>query len=108
MTFLIDDDIVIEKHNNFLNKTILEYRKKSNCIIGANLGGIMDESYFGRILYGIAKNLFSEWKKKDSLNSDTRTYNKHPLWLPPKKSKVFYMTNIPVEDFWHSNLIGNL
>ena len=85
ITFLIDDDIVIVKHNNFLNETILEHKTKSNCIIGANLGGIIDESYFGRILYLIAKNLFSEWMKKNLSNSEINEYKKHPLWLRPKK-----------------------
>lgn len=85
LTFFIDDDIVVhaeKDHTSTFFTNIISRNSKNNFIIGANLGGILDESYVGRLLYLISVGKIGLLKHdKGVMNTATRwNFQNSPLW----------------------------
>lgn len=79
VVFFIDDDIVVQKNNDFFNSVVKHYKNNKNCIVGATLTGIIDESYYGRLLYLVNKDMSGIFKV--SAKSQSISHRRNPLWL---------------------------
>jgi hypothetical protein len=85
LTFFIDDDIVLYAGKN--NKksffdSVISHNQRHNFIIGANIGGILDESYNGRLWYlsDIGKAALLKHDKGLSNTTTRWNFKKNPLW----------------------------
>lgn len=87
-TFFIDDDMVSCEDNTknercFFDHVVANYQDTQNCIIGATLIGILDESYVGRLDYLIEQNKDSIFRQDSDLDNteDKWNFKKNPLWI---------------------------
>jgi len=89
MTCFMDDDIIAcsnhfgNNHRCFFDIMSSKYRIEDNFVVGASLGGIIDESYIGRIEYLVKQGKSSlltqeiDWQNNDGVSQR----KKNSLWV---------------------------
>lgn len=103
ITFLIDDDILIQKKSNFLDMVIQDYKKMNNYIVGTTFGGVIDESYFGRLTYVCNKGITAVCNQNKPIKSkDYLQVSTNPLWIDIKPQRNRNSV-VPADtnDYWH-------
>jgi len=88
MTCFMDDDIIAcskqfgNNQNCFFDMLPSKYRIEDNFVVGASLGGIIDESYIGRIEYLVKQGKSSLLTQEiDWQNYDGSQLKKNSLWV---------------------------